>query len=208
MGAMVLPSLLTYTDDGRPIVYLTFDDGPSDYTPQVLSLLARYDAQATFFVLGEQVEIKPDQIRIEMLSGHYVGSHSYDHTSLVGLSSEAFIAQMKRTEQAIVNATGDLHSLGHRVRYLRPPYGDTDATVLQRAADLGYDVVLWDVDSEDWQRPGAETISDYVLSNVFPGAIVLMHDGGRDCEQSVEALETVLRELSVQGYAFHKIVIP
>lgn len=207
-GLAELLNLPTYTEDGRPIVYLTFDDGPSEYTQQVLGLLARYDAKATFFVVGEQVEFFPGALRMELQAGHTVGNHSYDHTSLAGLSQEGFLSQIGQTEQAIVNAAGDLSTHENNARYLRPPYGLADDTALLYAAALGYDIVLWDVDPQDWRRPGARAISDYILSNVFPGVVVLMHDGGGDCTQSVQALATVLSELSAQRYAFHRIVLP
>lgn len=211
MGTQGLAELLNlplYTDDGRPIVYLTFDDGPSEHTPQVLDLLASYDAKATFFVVGEQVEFLPGTLRLEVQGGHTVGNHSFDHTALESLSLEGFVAQVGQTEQAIFNAAGDLFPLGYNVRYLRPPYGITDDSAVLYAAGLGYAIVLWDVDPQDWRRPGAEVISDYILSNVFPGVIVLLHDGGGDCTQSVQALATVLRELGAQGYAFHRIMLP
>ncbi|HSJ57145.1 MAG TPA: polysaccharide deacetylase family protein [Anaerolineae bacterium] len=211
MGTQGLAELLnlpTHTDDGRPIVYLTFDDGPSDYTPQIVDLLAAHDARATFFVVGEQVELEPDAMRMVVQGGHRVGNHGYDHASLEGLSLEAFIGQVGQTEQAILSAAGDLLTVGYNVRYLRPPYGITDDNARQYAANLGYTLVLWDVDPQDWRRPGADVISDYILGNVFPGVIVLMHDGGGDCTQSVQALKTVLRELSAQGFAFRSIIIP
>jgi peptidoglycan/xylan/chitin deacetylase (PgdA/CDA1 family) len=116
--------------------------------------------------------------------------------------------QVERTKEAILDAAGDLFTLDHDVRDLRPPNGATDANTRQYAADLGYAVVLWDVDPQDWRRPGATVISDHILRSVSPGAIVLMHDGGGDRTQSVQALGTVLQELSAQGYAFHNIFIP
>ncbi len=207
-GVPDLDNLPTHTDDGKPIVYLTFDDGPSGYTQQVVDLLASYGAQGTFFVLGQQADSKPDLIRTEALGEHYVGNHTYDHTSLEGLSPEEFMDQVERTKEAILDAAGDLFTLDHDVRYLRPPYGATDANTRQYAADLGYAVVLWDVDPQDWRRPGAQVISDHILRSVSPGAIVLMHDGGGDRTQSVQALETVLAELGAQGYAFRNIFIP
>jgi peptidoglycan/xylan/chitin deacetylase (PgdA/CDA1 family) len=75
------------------------------------------------------------------------------------------------------------------------------------AAALGYAVVLWDIDPQDWRRPGADAIASHIISSVFPGAIVLMHDGGGERTQSVAALERVLRELSAQGYAFRNVFV-
>jgi peptidoglycan/xylan/chitin deacetylase (PgdA/CDA1 family) len=91
---------------------------------------------------------------------------------------------------------------------LRPPYGATDANTRQYAADAGYAVVLWDIDPQDWRRPGAKVIADHVVREAYPGAIVLMHDGGGDRAQSVAALETILRELSQKGYVFRNVYVP
>jgi peptidoglycan/xylan/chitin deacetylase (PgdA/CDA1 family) len=197
----------TQTDDGKPIVYLTFDDGPSGFTQQMLDVLARYDAEGTFFVLGKQAKAKPDLIRAEAQGGNYVANHTYSHPSLEGMSKADFIQEVEDTKQIILDIAGDLFTLDEDVRYLRPPYGATDANTRKYAAEHGYAVVLWDVDPQDWRRPGAKVIADHVIRSVYPGAIVLMHDGGGDRAQSVQALETILRELSAQGYAFHNIFI-
>lgn len=204
-GLGALLGLPTHTSDGRPIVYLTFDDGPSEFTQQVIDRLALYNAKATFFVVGEQVELYPQAVRLEVQGGHYVGNHTFNHLSLEGLGPEEFMAEVGRTEQTVYAAAGDLFGNGFAIQYLRPPYGITDSYAQQLAAEFGYSLVLWDVDPQDWRRPGADVIADYVLSNAFPGVIVIMHDGGGDCSQTVQALETVLNELSGQGYAFLSI---
>ena len=188
-----------------------YDDGPNasgpdgGYTEEMLALLKQYNAHATFFNVGKSVNAWPDVVRAVVSAGHYVANHTWDHSALAGLTKEEFVAEAERTKQAIIQAAGDLFTLDKDVRYLRPPYGSTDANTRQYAADLGYATVLWDVDPQDWRRPGTEAIGDHVLSHVFPGAIVLMHDGGGDRSQSVAALEIILRELSAKGYRFYNI---
>lgn len=206
-GVPDIKSRPTHADDGKPIVYLTFDDGPSGFTQQMLDVLARYDAEGTFFVLGKQAKAKPDLIRAEAQGGHYVANHTYSHPSLEGISEADFVKEVEDTKQVILDIALDLFTLDMDVRYLRPPYGATDANTRQYAADQGYAIVLWDIDPQDWRRPGAKVIADHVIRSVYPGAIVLMHDGGGDRAQTVQALETVLRELSAQGYAFRNIFI-
>jgi peptidoglycan/xylan/chitin deacetylase (PgdA/CDA1 family) len=198
----------TETDDGKPIVYFTFDDGPSGFTQQILDVLARHDAEATFFVLGKQAEANPELIRAEAQDGHYVANHTYSHPSLDSISHEDFVAEVDDTKQIILDIALDLFTLDRDVRYLRPPYGATDGSTQKYAADRGYAIVLWDIDPQDWRRPGAKVISDHVISSAYPGAIVLMHDGGGDRAQTVAALETALRELGAQGYAFRTIFVP
>jgi peptidoglycan/xylan/chitin deacetylase (PgdA/CDA1 family) len=210
-GQPLLENLPNTAPDGSPIVYLTFDDGPNaagpngGYTEEMLALLKQYNAHATFFEVGKSVSAWPDLVRAVALGENYVADHTWDHSELAGLTKEEFIAEAERTRQAILQAAGDLFNLDKDVRYLRPPYGSTDANTRNYAAELGYATVLWDIDPQDWRRPGTEEIANHVLSHVFPGAIVLMHDGGGDRSQSVAALEIILRDLSSKGYKFYNI---
>lgn len=193
------------TDTGEKILYFTFDDGPyPKFSQQIIDEFARYDGQATFFVLGDQVNNFPDMVRTEIIDKNYIGNHTNSHTSLDGISKEQFIDEIKATEKAVVNAAGDLIPAEVRL-YMRPPYGATDPNTRAYAAELGYYVVLWDIDTEDWRRPGAQQIADTILENAYPGAIILMHDGGGDREQTVEALKIALPLLKNQGYVFKNI---
>lgn len=183
-------------DDTRDkVLFLTFDDGPVDpsWTPQVLETLARHDARATFFVLGNLVKRFPRLIDSIVDAGHVVANHTYDHHTLDSISREAFFKEVLDTEEAV----GE-----DMVKCLRPPYGATDAYTRAYATELGYEIIMWDVDTEDWRRPGADTIASRVLNNAYPGAVVLMHDGGGDRSQTIAALEEVLKELDAEGYRF------
>jgi peptidoglycan/xylan/chitin deacetylase (PgdA/CDA1 family) len=103
-----------------------------------------------------------------------------------------------------ISKTADVLGAG-AVPCMRPPYGATDSFTRAYAAELGYEAVLWNIDTQDWKQPGAKAVAVTVLDKVYPGAIVLMHDGGGDRTQTVAALETVLRELSSQGYALEPL---
>ena len=182
------------------VIYLTFDDGPIDpqWTPQVLEALAGYDAKATFFVLGRLAERFPELIDSEVEAGHAVANHTFDHSTLDGIGREAFFDEIQKTEEI----------LGEKaVKCMRPPYGATDAYTRTYLAELGYTLILWNIDTEDWRQPGAEAIASAVVDQAYPGAIVLFHDGGGDRAQTVEALETILDTLSSQGYVF-EVVCP
>lgn len=207
-GVPDVDNLPSHTDGGQPILYLTFDDGPSGFSQEMIDLLDRYDAQGTFFVLGQAAKSKPDLIRAMAQGGHYVANHTYSHSSLDGMSQEAFLGEVEETRQVILDIALDLFALDRDVRYLRPPYGALDANSRQYAAEAGYAVVLWNIDPQDWRRPGAKVIGDHVVREAYPGAIVLMHDGGGDRAQSVAALATILRELSQQGYVFRNVYVP
>ncbi len=205
-GQPLLANLPTTTPEGNPVVYLTFDDGPNGaFTQQVLDLLAQYDARATFFVIGRQAAGGADVLRQTASAGNYIGNHTWDHVWLDKISKEEFIDQIQRTRNELLAVAGDLFTLDGDVLYVRPPYGAINGDDRQWMAELGYTPVLWDVDPQDWRRPGVETIANHVVSHVFPGAIVLMHDGGGERTQSIAALEIILRELSAQGYRFYNI---
>ncbi|MFN2219080.1 MAG: polysaccharide deacetylase family protein [Anaerolineae bacterium] len=207
-GVPDVDNLPTHTADNQPILYLTFDDGPGGYTRQVLDLLSQYGGMATFFVLGQTVDAEPDLVRAEVQGGHQLGNHTYSHASLEGISSADFMAEVEGTRQIILTTAGDLFPLGEDVRYLRPPYGAADANTRQYAANLGYTVVLWDIDPQDWRRAGPEVIADHVVGEAYPGAIVLLHDGGGERSQTVAALGMILQRLSGQGYVFRSVSAP
>ncbi|MEX2425457.1 MAG: polysaccharide deacetylase family protein [Thermomicrobiaceae bacterium] len=180
-----------------PVVYLTFDDGPDPtWTPQVLDILNDFDAEATFFVLGQLAELRPGLIQRIGNEGHTIANHGYDHTSMAGMSFSQFQWQVQATENAVRGAGGQIAPC------LRPPYGAVDGNTWPFASMLGYEVVLWDVDPRDWARPGAGAIADRVVHNTGPGSVVLLHDGGIDRSQTVQALRPILQRLSDQGYRF------
>ncbi|HFE67035.1 MAG TPA: polysaccharide deacetylase family protein [Chloroflexi bacterium] len=178
-------------------VYLTFDDGPlSPYTGQILDLLAQYNARATFFIIGVNAQASPEQLQAIEQGGHTLANHTWNHESLAGMSQAAFNQTVLQAEQAIGPAAAPC---------LRPPYGATDAFTRAYAAELGYEIVMWNIDTLDWSQPGVEAIVASVTDNVYPGAIVLMHDGGGNRAQTVAALEIILSNLSSQGYALEAL---
>lgn len=208
-GIPNIDDLPSETEDGRPIVYLTFDDGPDpNNTPQLLELLKEYDAEVTFFHVGYEVANSPDIVRDAALDGHYIADHTWDHHSLEGMSAEQFVQEADRTRDAILEAAGDLFTMDRNVRYLRPPYGATDVNTFQYAAQEGFAIVLWNIDPQDWRRPGADVIANHVLEHVYPGAIILSHDGGGDRTQTIDAYRTILPALQEQGYVFRTIFLP
>ncbi len=194
------------TAEGQPILYLTFDDGPTPtLTPQIVDLLKRYDAAATFFVIGQHVRRAPAPLRLVAEAGFPIENHTLTHRSLAGRGQEAFAQELRDTEDLVLAAVGDLLPADHRFAYMRPPGGGVDANTIPYAAELGYRVVGWDLDPKDWRRPGAPAISSFVIQRAFPGAIVVLHDGGGANQQTVVAVETILQELGQQGYVFHAL---
>jgi peptidoglycan/xylan/chitin deacetylase (PgdA/CDA1 family) len=194
------------TADGAPILYLTFDDGPHPHTtPQILDILDRYNAKATFFVVGRQVKRWPETLRLAVERGHAIANHTANHKSLRGLSQEAFAAEVTGLASRIGESAGDILRPGQQVMFVRPTYGHTDANTAAYAGALGYRVVMWDIDTRDWQRPGADAIASRVLKRASPGAVVLMHDSAGRTSQVPAALETILAELGARGYVFRSL---
>ena len=193
-GLMPLP--ITPDDDGD-VVYLTFDDGPHPvYTPQVLDVLARHDAQATFFVLGSLAQAHPDIIERIAAEGHTVANHTWNHEDLAGLPRDAFDETVRRTQAQL----GELAT-----PCLRPPYASTDAYTQEWAASHGLSLMMWTVDPSDWRRPPAAEIADHIVRRAVAGAVVLLHDGGGDRSNTVRGLDMALERLSGRGLSYRPV---
>jgi peptidoglycan-N-acetylglucosamine deacetylase len=205
VGALVVAAVLAMfavTVSATPaaaagkVVYITFDDGPSAFTPQVLKVLSQYGVHATFFEVGQNVAAHPSLTSQVYRRGNSVQNHTWSHPDLRYLSAGQFSYQVTATDRQIRSHTG------YRPCCLRPPYGAVNATVRARAATLGKKIALWTVDPRDWSRPGTAAIRARVLSQVRPGSVVLLHDGGGDRSQTVAALGGILKTLKARGYTF------
>ena len=162
-------------------------------------MLRRYRATATFFVIGSSARAHPALLRRIVREGHAVGNHTYSHADLTRVPAQRFYDEVDRAQDAIRRATGRTTTL------IRPPYGAANAATYALAARRGYRVVLWDVDPQDWRRPGAATVSARVVASTGPGDVVLLHDGGGDRAETVAALEQALAAMTRRGYAFRAL---
>jgi hypothetical protein len=181
------------------VVYLTFDDGPSRYTPAVLNVLKSYNAKATFFLIGSQIRTREATTRRIAREGHSVQDHTWRHPLLTRLSSTDISSQFTRTNRAI-RRQGIVQPVCER-----PPYGAFNNRVRRVSQTLGMRTVIWSLDTNDWRRPGASSIARRVLRGTSNGSIVLMHDGGGNRSQTVTALKTILRTLKARGYRFETL---
>jgi len=178
-----------------PRIALTFDDGPNPaWTPQVLDLLSRYQAKATFFVLGSCAKSWPTLLEREVAEGHEIAAHSYGHASFPRLSNGTIAGDFARFEAVVLPRVS-----GRRIRWFRPPYGAVDARVRAAVTGQGYRVILWDADTNDWRKPAAAVIANRILAAAKGGQVVLMHDGGGDRSRTVQALSIVLPDLVERG---------
>jgi len=173
----------------RPRIALTFDDGPWSYTSTVLDILKQNRARATFFEIGRQVNGRGAALARRVLAeGHEIGNHSWNHSDLHAAGDGA-TKQLKDTNAAIRDATGFTPCL------FRPPYGVTSRDLADRVRALGMTSVLWDADTNDYQRLGVDAISAHLLNDPQNGSIMLMHDGGGNRAQTVAALRASLPAL-------------
>ena len=181
-------------------VALTFDDGPSSYTPQILAVLMRFAVPATFFAIGSEVEARPDLVRAEVAVGMAVGDHSWDHADLTKLPPAAIESELGRAADVIATVTG------RRPECFRPPYGATNASVAEAGSRLGLTQILWNVDPSDYLRPGASVIVSRVLGQATGrGLVIGIHDGGGDRSQTVAALAGIIEGLRARGYTFVRL---
>ena len=185
-------------------VALTFDDGPWPVqTKQVVDILERFHAPASFFMVGNLVERYPGIVRMVAKAGMRIGDHSWDHPvdpALADLSRERVAEEIAKTADALA-------SLGVVSRLFRPPGGSFDAAVLREAERQRMRVVTWSVDPRDWNsRVSSKQITHRVLGAVEAGSIVLMHDGGGDQSATIHALPKIIRGIRRMG--LHLVALP
>jgi peptidoglycan/xylan/chitin deacetylase (PgdA/CDA1 family) len=177
---------------GSDAVALTFDDGPGGNTGQVLDLLKQYGIHATFCIIGREIaDYSPDLIRRVVAEGHTLCNHTWTHDLNLRTRSEDQIrSELQRTNDAIHAIVPDAP-----IKYFRNPGGNFSPLTVSVAASMGMQSLDWNVDPADWSRPGTQAIINNVLSHTHAGSIVLMHDGGGDRSQTVQALRTILPNL-------------
>ena len=173
---------------------LTFDDGPSINTPHLLDMLEEYGIPATFFMLGNQAERHPDIVKRVIAEGHEVGNHSYSHPNLRVVSLARKEEELRRTDTILRN-------LGASPQFVRPPYGSYDASTEKVAASLGLSLMLWSMDSRDWQRlpDNYATLRNNRGTVYAPGTlrgIFLFHDSHK---RTVDDLPRIIRDLRAGG---------
>ncbi|MFK8267703.1 polysaccharide deacetylase family protein [Capnocytophaga cynodegmi] len=170
-----------------PCVALTFDDGPSVYTSQLLDALKEEDVKATFFVLGKSASVQKQTLKRMAEEGHNIGNHSYDHKDFRKISDEEALQQINLTDEIVSGITGE------KPRYFRFPYG---AHTKENLAMVGRPVIMWNVDPLDWKYREASRVAE-AMSKTSPQGIILAHDIHKS---TVQAIPQVIKNLKSQGY--------
>jgi peptidoglycan-N-acetylglucosamine deacetylase len=175
-------------------VALTFDDGPNLFTPSVLEVLERQQIKGTFYLLGENMHRESDIVRRIVKQGHAVGNHTYSHPDLRKSKPEEVRSELVRTDELFQQI------VGWRPKIFRAPFGFENPAIITEAQNLGYEVTLWSLDTEDWQKPGRETIKATVFNKVTNGDIILMHCKGGEAAGIAASLEELIQELKKMGF--------
>jgi peptidoglycan-N-acetylglucosamine deacetylase len=182
------------------VIALTFDDGPDpEDTPYILDLLKQYDVKATFFVVGKKVSWYPELAKREVLEGHEIANHTYNHIYFNKRMTDSSInKEILKAEQTIISITGKKPTL------FRPPGGFYSENVIRVLQKSGYQLIMWSwhQDSRDWDRPGVQKIVNGILKKTQNGDIVLLHDYVEGETQTIEALKQILPKLKERGYRF------
>jgi peptidoglycan-N-acetylglucosamine deacetylase len=198
-------STFTGLPRGTKQLALTYDDGPNDpHTLRLLEVLAKYNMQATFFLIGRYVQQRPEIAREIVKAGHIVGNHTYTHPLLIWKSITEIRKELSDCSAALTDA------IGERPNLFRPPFGGRRPAVLRIARELGLNPVMWNVTGYDWNTPSAAVIESKVAGQIRGGDIILLHDGGHrqmgaDRSQSVLATDALIAHYKSEGYEFSTI---
>ncbi|MEY8426640.1 polysaccharide deacetylase family protein [Lachnospiraceae bacterium 46-15] len=179
------------TEDVKPKIALTFDDGPHPvYTPKLLDGLKERNVKATFFVVGKNIEGREDIIKRMDEEGHLIGNHTYDHVKITGLPEEEACAQITKTSELVKEITGK------NTEFVRPPFGAWD-----KKLECGFEMfpVLWSIDPLDWTTKNVDAVVQKVLSRAEENSIILLHDY---YDSSVEAALKIVDALLERGFEF------
>lgn len=178
-------------------IALTFDDGPDDqYTPQILEVLNKYNAPATFFLLGKLTKQHPEVTKRIIKEGHTIGNHSWSHADLTALNETELARELDDTEKILAKITR------YRTKLLRPPYGRVSDDLLAKLEETDYEIIHWSIDSLDWKAESKQEILNNVLPHIKQGAIILFHSAGgptQDLTPTVKALPPIIEAIREQG---------
>ncbi len=178
-------------------IALTFDDGPHPYyTDRILEILEKYNVKATFFFVGQNIENYPEAAEKVYAAGHEIGNHTYTHHRVRAMESGELISELEKCDDAIYEIDE------YRTRLFRPPEGAFDDDVEMTAKSMDYSIILWSIDTRDWEHLPPETILGNVLTNIKSGDIILMHDYIGRNSPTPEAIDMIIPALIERGYKF------
>lgn len=206
----MLPNYIWSLDASEKVIYLTFDDGPTpEITTWTLNILKSYQAKATFFCIGHNIQKYPKIFQDILIDGHSVGNHTNNHNKGWKTKTKDYIHNTAEAE-AIINTQIQNSNIVNRkseiVNLFRPPYGQIRPKQGKKLLELGYKIIMWDVLSFDWDKTiTKEACLNNVISNTVNGSIIVFHDSIKAAKNMQYALPKVLDYFDKRGYAFKSI---
>ena len=182
-------------ETNQKLVALTFDDGPTKNVNQILPLLDKYNAKATFFLIGEEIEKHPEEAKKIVDAGHQIGNHTYSHNRMVFKTPSYIKEEIQKTDQLIQKAgyKGEID--------FRPPNGKKLVGLPYYLNKHNRDTITWNIEPDSYYTNASDKVN-YVTENIKPGSIILMHPMYDETGNELQAIEGVLQELSNEGYTF------
>ena len=182
----------------KGMIALTFDDGPHPrYTEKILEILKKECVKATFFVVGENINYYDEGIVAQIINdGHELGNHTFNHEHTKDMTEEDFYKDVRECHSLVKE------KYGYEMKIFRPPEGYIDDKVKNIANELGYSIIIWSIDTKDWEHVGSDIIVGNVEKNASDGDIILMHDYVSKPNTTIGALERLIKKLKSEGYSF------
>lgn len=172
-------------DNNKKYIAITFDDGPGEYTKELIDILLRYNAKSTFFFLGANLEKYSDVIKYADYNNMEIGYHSYNHKRFRNKNIELIKEEFNKSNNILQSI------VGKNFKLIRPPYGVITKSI---SSSIDASFILWNIDTLDWKYKDSEYLKDYVLKNVSNGSIILFHDIHKTSIEAVEKLLPILYE--------------
>ncbi len=226
----IFPKYVWNMPQDQKIIYLTFDDGPTpEITHWTLTILKEYNAKATFFCIGNNIEEHPQIFNDILKEGHAVGNHTFSHPKGWTTTSDVYVDQVKKTQDIIdyqvsnsklqipnskfqtpnANQSKGSPIVNHKstiVNLFRPPYGQITPKQGRRLLALGYEIIMWDILAFDWKDSiSEEQCAKNVISKARPGSIIVFHDSLKASRNMMYALPKVLHHFNEAGYKFERL---
>lgn len=184
--------------EAKGMIALTFDDGPHPrYTRQILDILKSEGVRATFFVIGENIGYYGEDIVADIINnGHEIGNHTFNHEHTKDMTEDDFYRDVRACHDLIKE------KYNYEMKIFRPPEGYVDKKVENIAREFDYSIIIWSIDTKDWEHVGSDIIVGNIDKNASDGDIILMHDYVSKPNTTIGALQKVIRNLKEQGYQF------
>jgi peptidoglycan/xylan/chitin deacetylase (PgdA/CDA1 family) len=196
----IFPEILWRGPSDDKTIYLTFDDGPDpNATPRVLDILSEHDVRASFFLVGSRILGAESVVERSGHEGHLLANHGFSHRKLGLRSARTIETEVSETENILSSNGWSYHKL------FRPPFGHFRPGMTRLLHRLGYRLIMWSLMPGDYRNLASELLLQRTISNLHPGAIIVLHDHSEDPQPMVRMLADLLKQLTARGYACKRL---